>query len=303
MRLTIKINRQIEELTLKYFPYTNVVGLSRSIIALGTLLTILLNPLSNLFHRTIDNEVINPLLNPIIPINEFNFFTIIGFENILIMKWIAILILLFIISGYFVKITSILHWWISLSFLYFSSIIDGGDQIAAIITFLLIPLCLTDSRNNHWKNIQPFSSSKNILGLFSIWIIRLQVAIIYFHAATGKFFVAEWTKGTALYYWFNHSVFGMPIWFSSTINSILSNHIVISILTYSVLLFEILLFLAITSSIKYRKRILPFAISFHLGIIIFHGIFSFFFSISAALILYLYPTYQPLNFKLWFQKK
>lgn len=302
MRL-IDLNKKIEDLSLKKFPYTNVVGLSRSIIALGTLLTLLFNPLSNIFHITIDNKIVNPLLNPISPLNNYNFFILVGFENIIFMKWIAICILLITISGYFIKITSILHWWISLSFLYFSSIIDGGDQIAAILTFVLIPLCITDPRKNHWNDIKHFSSSKNIIGLFSIWIIRLQVAIIYFHAAIGKFNVTEWSDGTALYYWFNHSVFGMPIMLSHFINPILSSYVLISFLTYGVILFEILLFLALTSSEKYRKIILPFAVAFHLGIILFHGIFSFFFSISAGLILYLYPTYHYLNFKLWFQKK
>ncbi len=36
---------------------------------------------------------------------------------------------------------------------------------------------------------------------------------------------------------------------------------------------------------------------------LYHGIFSFFFSICAALILFLYPTYQSISFKLWFLKK
>ncbi|QTY27746.1 sporulation-delaying protein SdpB family protein [Flavobacterium sp. CS20] len=296
-----KLNKHLKKLSYKYFPYTNIVGLSRSIIALGTLLTLLVNPIYLLFHKRIDGEIINPLLNPVIPINKFNFFTLFGFENILFMKWLAILILLAVISGYFIKITSILHWWVSISFLYFSSIIDGGDQIATILSFLLIPLCLTDPRNNHWSNIKSYPAPKNLIGIFTIWIIRIQVAIIYYHASFGKFIVPEWMNGTAIYYWFNHSVFGMPLWASHLMNKLLSNYFVISVLTYGAILLEIMLFLSLTASIKYRKRILYFALAFHFFIIFYHGIFSFFFSICAGLILFLLPN-KSLNFKLWLQK-
>ena len=145
-----KINNKIRKISFDLFPYTSTVGLARSIVALGTLLTLIVNPISLLFHKTFDGRIVNPLLNPVLSLNKYNFFLILGFEKIDVMKWIAIIILLVTISGYFIKITSLLHWWISISFLYFSSIIDGGDQIAAILSFLLLPLCLSDPRKNHW---------------------------------------------------------------------------------------------------------------------------------------------------------
>jgi antimicrobial peptide system SdpB family protein len=298
-----KINTKIRELTINQFPFTNTIGLARSIIALGTLLTLMINPLSVLLHKTTDGKLINPFLSTTFPLYKYNFFLFLGIDNIIYMKWLAVVILMITMSGYFIKITSVLHWWISISFLYFSSIIDGGDQIAANLSLLLLPFCLTDPRKNHWSTLKPFESPKNIIGIISIWIIRLQVAIIYYHAALGKISVTEWSNGTAIYYWFNHSVFGMPIGISSFINRFLSNYLVVSILTYSVILLEIVLFLGLTASVKTRKRILYFGILFHFSIIVFHGIFSFFFSILGGLILYLYPTYQPLNFKLCSLKK
>jgi hypothetical protein len=39
---------------------------------------------------------------------------------------------------------------------------------------------------------------------------------------------------------------------------------------------------------------------FHFSILVLHGLFSFFFSIVAALILYLYPLNKPIDFKLNF---
>lgn len=139
-----------------------------------------------------------------------------------------------------------------------------------------------------------------------IWLIRLQVVLIYFQAAVTKFFVSEWANGTPLYYWWNHSIFGMPISISNCVNYLLSNSLVVTVLTYSVIILEILIFIGLTASIKYRKSLLLTAILFHFLIIIFHGIFSFFFSIAAALILFLYPTYQSITlntFRLWPIKK
>ena len=287
------------QLATNFAPYTNLVGLARSILAVGTMLTMMLNPAYYFFNKSVDGVYFNPLLDlEKVPMNHFNFFLIFGVDNAALMKWIAVLILLVVVSGYFMKITSILHWWIAASFMLSSSVLDGGDQIAAILSFLLIPICLTDPRKNHWhilkvKRISP----KNLLAILSVWLIRLQVAVIYFDASVGKFPAEEWANGTALYYWLNHSSFGITDIWRPLLNPILSDVFILPLMTYGVMLLELALFLALLASVKYRKRILPFALGFHFFIIIFHGIFSFFFSIAAAAILYLYPTYEHIVFK------
>jgi len=90
--------------------------------------------------------------------------------NILVlMKWLAILVLLFVIIGYFQKIACLLHWWVSFSFLYSATIIDGGDQIASILTFLLIPICFLDNRKNHWN-------------------LKIPLLIVFYHGIFSFFF-------------------------------------------------------------------------------------------------------------------
>jgi antimicrobial peptide system SdpB family protein len=299
----MNLERKIKNISYKYFPYTNVIGLARSVIAFGTLLTLVVNSSDLLIQKTVEGTLLNPLLNPISSLNKYNFFLLFGVDNFDLMRFIAILILTIVISGYYIKITSLLHWWISISFFFSSSIIDGGDQIASILTFLLLPLCLSDFRKNHWHTFVSIKSPRNLLGIFSIFLIRLQFAVIYFHAAVGKFEVLEWSNGTAIYYWLNHTFFGMPNYLVTTMNELLSSNLSVSILTYGISVFEIALFLAFTASVRYRKIIFPFSLLFHISIIYFLGIFSFFFSMTGGLILYLIPTYQPLKFKLWFQKK
>lgn len=59
----------------------------------------------------------------------------------------------------------------------------------------------------------------------------------------------------------------------------------------------------LTASKKVREFLFPFAVLFHFLIIIYHGIFSFFFSIVGDLIICLIPVNSSLNLKSWFQKK
>jgi antimicrobial peptide system SdpB family protein len=293
-------NQKLEQLTIHKFPYTNVVGLGRSLLALGTLITLLFNPLSLLRYENTKLETLSnfwPL--------KLNFFTLLGFDNIFYMKILAIIILLLTISGYFIKITAVLHWWISLSYFYFCSgdIIEGGDKIATNITLLLLPILLTDRRKNHWHTIDSYAASTTIFALFSVWAIRLQVAIIYFHSTVSKFFVEPWANGTEIYYLFNHTIYGLPNFLIPLANNLLINPIVVSTVTYSALILEILLVLGLTASIRYRKTVLFLGLLFHFSILCLMGLFSFFFFISAALILFLYPTYKTIPLQFSFLKK
>lgn len=290
------IELKLKSFSTRYMPTTNVVGFSRSIIALGTMLTLLINPVTTLFIKRDNGDFVISLLENSF-ISKFSIFYLFGHDygSILFSKWLSIIILALVISGYLMKMTSILHWWVAFSFLNSSTIIDGGDQIASILTLFLIPICLLDNRKNHWNKKIERESVLNLISIFFLFLIKVQMAIIYFHAAVGKFSHIEWANGTALYYWLNHSFFGMPEYLSFT-NNILTNSYFIILATFGVLIIEILLFLAIFSNSKYKIVMFYIAIPFHLLIIIYMGIFSFFFSMLGGLTLYLYPTNK--NFKL-----
>lgn len=270
-------------------PNSNVIGIARTILAMGTLLTLLFNPIENiLIKRTNGEFILQEILNGDV-VTKFNLFFLFGTDNLIFTKWIAIAILLTVISGYYQKITSILHWWVCLSFFHASTIIDGGDQIASNLTLLLIPICLIDNRKNHWNRRVENNNVLNLVSLFFIYLIQFQMAIIYFHAAIGKLGHNEWSNGTAMYYWLNHSCFGLPDYLSF-INLFLSNSYFVTFITYGILILELALFLALLAGKRYKLSLLYLAIFFHLFIIFFMGIFSFFFSVTAGLILYLYPT-------------
>jgi len=278
---------------------TNTLGFARSLLAFGLLMTLITNPISNFFYTDLNENPLSPVLLQESFVNKINFFLLWGYDDVLYMKILAIIILLTVISGYFIKITSILHWWVTWSFMLFSSAIDGGDQIASNLSLLLIPICILDSRNNHWisNDIKDDSNNlyKKVNAYFFILLIRFQMAIIYFHAAVGKFSVQEWAEGTAVYYWFNNSVFGMPNYLHPLLDPILHNQYGVLFVTHGVMIFELLLFSCLTMATNKRKYLFVPAIIFHFSIIMIHGIFSFFFSMAAGLTIYLLDINRPLS--------
>ena len=123
----------------------------RSLLALSTLMTLLLSDFDRLLF------VSNTHSFYFVNVNFFELFN----RNFLIIKIIAIVSLCLVISGYFPKITSILHWWIAFSLTVSSTFVDGGDQICALLCMGMIPICFISSRKNLW-NTNDVSRRMNI---------------------------------------------------------------------------------------------------------------------------------------------
>lgn len=274
----------------KYYnlnPWTNVYGLARSFIALSLLLTLTFTGLENLFP-TINSELI---VKPIFDFQKLSIFYVFG-ENLLWGYISSLIILIWVISGYLPQVSGILHWWVTYSYLTSGIIIEGGDQIAAILTLLLIPITITDNRFNHWK--KPIDTNRKYLK-FAMWsvycIIVFQVSIVYFHSAVAKFSVKEWLDGTATYYWFTHEVFGVPDFLVSFTSSLLSHTFVVVSFTWGAIILEIFIFgwIFIKRNEFNWKLFLLLAISFHFLIACVFGLVSFMFTMIGALILYYCP--------------
>jgi len=123
-----------------YNPWTNVYGLARTLIATGTCLTLIFNAPSILFR-------------PAAGIDQFPVCHGLGSYGVFCLadpylelaRWGSVIALIIIASGWRPRVTALPHWWITFSLQNSAITIDGGDQIAAVLTFLLIPLALTDS--------------------------------------------------------------------------------------------------------------------------------------------------------------
>jgi antimicrobial peptide system SdpB family protein len=277
-------------------PWTNVYGFARSLLACGTLSTLLTSPAITLLQSSENlveqppfcSQVLFPTLFCIAPQFDFE-----------LARWLAVSGLLVVASGWRPRVTGILHWWLSYSLKASAMLTDGGDQITSNLTLLLIPLTLTDHRLWHWQSpswpgaVPPIG--RTIVAWSTVVMIRLQVAVVYWHAAVGKTRVTEWADGTAAYYWFSHPNFGAVPPLDVMIRPLITSSVGVLALTWGAILLEIVLFMALTMPRRAWPFVLALGIGFHTAIAVIHGLPSFSLAMVAALTLYLRPAEQELQ--------
>jgi antimicrobial peptide system SdpB family protein len=281
------------------YPWTNVYGLARTLLALGTVLTLASNG-SDILFRPASGISQFPVCGDVGMIGVF----CLGRRHLEIARWISVLILLVVASGWRPRYTAIFHWWISFSLNASAITLDGGDQITAVLTLLILPIALTDNRKWHWQSIvsnDRFSTTevlRRTIALTTLVAIRIEVSIVYFHAAVGKLSVADWVNGTVVYYWLADPRVGLANWLG-VIAPLLKTPFVV-VITWSALLLETALFMALVMPKKVWRYCLLAGVVFHLGIALTMGLISFSIAMCAALVLYLRPFDQ--NFALSFAR-
>ena len=188
-----------------------------------------------------------------------------------LLRWIAVGLLVVVASGWRPRVTGVVHWFIALSLYATATTLDGGDAVATDLTLLLLPVTLTDSRRWHWSTqsseelgARPYARA---LAVFALFLIRLQAAGIYFHAAVGKMNVVDWQNGTALYYWLTHGVFGAPPLIAPLLRALLANGAVVSLMTWGVIVVEYFLSTALVMDKRWWRVMLVAGISLHGGIL------------------------------------
>lgn len=278
----IKLNDTINYYSEKD-PFTNFIGLGRSLIALSTLFSLLFNSREVLFFHKMK---INTLSSDNI-FSKFSVFEIFGYQNVLYAQIISIIILLIVIIGIFPKITCLLHLWVQYSYVCSVTLVEGGDHLGQILCILLIPICLLDPRNNHWQKNPRSNEILNIIANITLAVIKIQICFVYLHSFVGKLKVAEWLDGTVLYYWFKHPIYGYPDYLNFIFYPFINNNILTPLLTWCVLLIEALLFMGLLAKNKYKYYLLRIGILFHFMIIIIHGLPNFFLVMASALVFYL----------------
>jgi antimicrobial peptide system SdpB family protein len=279
----------------RYEPWTNVYGLARSILALATAGTLAANPVDFLF-RPGSGMAPPPICDRTRSMGAFCFA---GPHHLELCRWLCVAMLLLVASGWRPRLTAIPHWWIAFSLQANAMVVDGGDQVSAVLTLLILPVALTDARRSHWNRTQPPTSEtvfhRKLWAFLGHSLLRLQVAGIYFHAAVGKLTVPEWKDGTAMYYWGTHETFGSPSWLDWAFRGVITAGWSVALFTWSVILLELLLSVGLAIDRRYQSWLLAAGIIFHFGIIFVHGLASFGTTMIAALILYLRPWSQDLS--------
>jgi antimicrobial peptide system SdpB family protein len=277
-------------------PWTNAYGLARTMLALGTLGTLLFSHSSSIFRPTITSDLAVNCTDVL----RWTFFCLTPSVHLEVLRWIAVAILVLVASGWRPRLTGVLHWWLVYSLTTTGTLVDGGDQITAVLALLLLPVTLTDPRVWHWQAPpQKISPAAKMVARSSLLMIRLQVAVVYFHAAVAKLAVPEWVDGTAVYYWFTDPALGMPHWLHTPITLLIQNPITVVAITWGTILLEISLAAGLLADKRYRRVLLVLGIGFHVGIALVHGLISFVLAMWAALFLFLYPVGQTINLPIW----
>ncbi|ETT84687.1 sporulation-delaying protein SdpB family protein [Bacillus mycoides] len=297
-----KLNSKVVSWSKDSWPWTNVYGLARTIMALSTALTLAFNKAEILFKPAVGVTEYpscsgNISIFCIAPSTYF-------WLNII--RWICVFILIVVASGWRPQITAPFHWWISYSLQVSALTIDGGEQVAAVFSMLILPIALTDTRKSHWGRTNEIEKSGNLytrlIALLSYHAIRIQVAILYFNSTTAKLNQGEWIDGTAVYYYLQEHMLGLNPVLMDIFQPILSTWLIV-IPTWGTLIVQSILITALFAPKKYWKTIFLIAIFMHEIFAIMLGLISFSMIMISVLILYLRPFEKEFQFKFLVSKK
>ncbi|MGV8911352.1 MAG: sporulation-delaying protein SdpB family protein [Rhodoglobus sp.] len=220
---------------------------------------------------------------------------------------VCILILLVAASGWRPRITAIPMWWVLFSNQASFTTVDGGDQVAAVLALLLIPVSLTDARRSHWRDVPSVSLGGGklyaaVLARLTLVAIAVQVSYIYINACLSKLAVAEWLDGTSLYYWLQDPMFGPVGPLRQAADVMMLDPVLVAAATWGTLFLEFFLGIALFMSQKVKHLLLPLGFGFHLTIAVTMGLWSFAFAMWAGLLLALWPRGNLIRWMYNFRK-
>lgn len=202
--------------------------------------------------------------------------------------------LLLVISGFIPQVSSIFHFILSFILMHCSSVVEGGDQIALIITAFLVPICIFDKRINIWKILDNnlINPYLQLISNSTFRVIQIQIAIVYLFAAAVKLTRNEWVNGTAIYYWYYNESFGANIFFDKLLSPLVDSHLLSPLINWGVLVLEFTLFLSLFMPRRINNYLFYIAIFFHFMIGIVFGLWIFSLIMTSALILLLLPKFM-----------
>lgn len=281
-------------------PFTPVVGLARTLIAGTLLLTLLLTPMHSLFFTSAnypDGVVCNGG-----PVSSLSLFCIAADGGWLeASRWIAVAILLLVMTGLRPALTGVPHWYVTWSFAVSSNAVDGGDQLAANLVLLLVGISLLDRRRNHWKRDVSYSSREpwaQYLAYLMLVLWVLQLIGVYFQASVAKMAVPEWADGSALWYWMQNPAFAPAEPLQGFVLGILQFPMLAVLGSYATLALQ--LFLCVAPFLGLRTRVIAFftAAVFHGAIAVGMGLWSFSLVMIGADFLFLSRPHEDVHIRL-----
>jgi antimicrobial peptide system SdpB family protein len=128
-----------------------------------------------------------------------------------VVRVLAIVVLVVTAIGYRPRWTCVPHWYVSFSISSALVFANGGDQVAQIVTMLMIPACLGDTRAWQWRTARdPMPAGWRGAAFAAQLALILQAAFIYLYTATAKAVVPQWQDGSAMRAIAHHPSYGFP---------------------------------------------------------------------------------------------
>lgn len=215
---------------------------------------------------------------------------LVGPEHFELIRWVSCAILLVAAIGIYPRFTAIPAWWVLFSTQAAATTVDGGDQIAANLALLLIPVSLTDGRRWHWTANSALSGpTRTLVAKTALFVIAIQVSYIYLNAVLSKLSVPEWIDGTAVYYWMHDPMFGPSEPLRETIAAMVLNPWLLAAATWGTLVIEFALGISLLLPRALRWPFLVAGVGLHISIATVMGLWSFAFTMVGGLILLLIP--------------
>lgn len=196
--------------------------------------------------------------------------------HVLISRIVAVSTLVVVVAGYRPRWTCIPHWYVTYSLTASMTVANGGDGAAAVLTLLLVPLCLGDDRVWHWAApARPLGARWRGSAFAAQLVIRLQLCIIYVTAAVSKLTDPAWRSGSAFYFAVNDPYLGIPTAASQMILPTLEAPWLIRTITWSVIAVQLLIALTIIGGHRMRAVAVALVVALHFSIIAVMALPSF----------------------------
>ncbi|WP_371640289.1 sporulation-delaying protein SdpB family protein [Streptomyces virginiae] len=274
-------------------PWTNLYGLARTLVALSTAATLAASSVETLF-RPVATIGDYPLCRSTTAASLFCLSPD-SYTHLTWLKWICVAVLAVIASGWRPRFTALPHAYINYSVFSGISIVDGGDQIALILSVLLLLPALGDTRRWHWQAPRsPETDTRTthalaLIGISGLVMVRLQMVVVYLQAAVAKLPHAEWQDGTAMWYWGSHLDFGPAPWLDTFTALILASPLGVALMTWVPVAIEGALVVAALLPWKIRRWAMYAGITFHLCIALMMGLWSFALAMTAGILILCLP--------------
>lgn len=274
-------------------PWTNIYGLARTLVALGTAGTLAASSAETLFRpaATIGDY---PSCNSTTAASLFCLSPD-DYSHLTWLKWLCVAALLVIASGWRPRITALPHAYINYSVFSGIAIADGGDQIALILSVLFVLPALGDKRHWHWEQPQeqtPETRAARLLALIGtsgLIMLRLQMVVVYLQAAVAKLPHAEWQDGTAMWYWGSNLDFGPAPWLDTLVGPVISSALGVALMTWLPLLIEGSLVVSPLLPQRLRWWAMGAGLLFHLSIALMMGLWSFALAMAGGILVLCLP--------------